>query len=69
MPKGEKLRLKQLDQPPLRILKFFEFLTCLFDQNPLDCKEELSYCKIYSLVWDGFLMKQRGVFWEFDQNK
>jgi hypothetical protein len=48
MPKGEKLRPKQLDQPPLRIVKDFELLTCPLDldfelltcpsdQNPLNC--------------------------------
>jgi hypothetical protein len=68
--KGREIKIKtKLDQPPLRVLKSFELLPCLFDQNLLDCKEELSYCKIYSLVLDGFLKKERGSFRKFDQNK
>jgi hypothetical protein len=60
MPKREKLWPKQLDQPPLSFLKDFELLTCPFDQNPLNCKEELSYCKtLFSCVgWFSYERKE-----------
>jgi hypothetical protein len=68
MPKGEKLRPKQLDQLPLVNFKIFVFWTCLFDQNPLDSKEELSNYKTI-LFWGRKLFKnKKGEFLVFDQN-
>jgi hypothetical protein len=60
MPKGEKLRPKQMDQLPLenfenRILKIveLEFLIC---QNTLIAK--------FGLLWgDSMIMGKRGSFW------
>jgi hypothetical protein len=92
--KGENLRPKQLDQPPLRVYNFFssklifliktlliakrssqsnwinhhlKFLIFLvlnlyFYQNPLVCKDELSYCKLFSYGGQIFLIGKGGVF-------
>jgi hypothetical protein len=59
MPKGEKLRLKQMDQLPLVILKTIEleFLIC----------PKYSYCKIWSLVGENFNYGKKGEFLTHDQ--
>jgi hypothetical protein len=43
----------------LEFLKVFEFYTCLFYQNPLDYKEEPSYCKNV-LLWGRDLFYGKG---------
>jgi hypothetical protein len=56
MPKGEKLRPKQMDQLPLvNISKIIEleFFIC----------PKYSYCKIWSLVGKNFDDGKRGSFW------
>jgi hypothetical protein len=54
MPKGEKLRPKQLDQPTTcEFQNFIRFL--MFDQN--------SYCKNSSLMGEKFYYGKRGIFW------
>jgi hypothetical protein len=58
MPKGEKLRLKQMDQLPLGILKIveIEFLIC---QNTL-------IVKIWSLVGRIYDYGKKGEFLDLD---
>jgi hypothetical protein len=60
MPKGEKLRPKQMDQPTtcefLKIIEL-EFLIC----------PKYSYCKIWSLVGENFDYGKKGEFLELDQ--
>jgi hypothetical protein len=48
MPKGDKLRPKQLDQPSLVNLKLLCFELVLFDQNPLDFKKSPLIVKLLS---------------------
>jgi hypothetical protein len=61
MPKGEKLRPKQMDQLPLAlwILKTIEL-------ELLICPK-YSYCKIWSIVGENFDYGKRGSFWQLDQ--
>jgi hypothetical protein len=42
MPKGEKLRPKQLDQPTTYEFQKFSVRFLVFDQNPLICKKLFS---------------------------
>jgi hypothetical protein len=55
MPKGEKLRPKQMDQLPLENFENsrVRFLIC----------PKYSYCKIWPLVGENFLLWQKGEFW------
>jgi hypothetical protein len=55
MPKGEKLRPKQLDQlPPVNFKNNrVRILIC----------PKCSYCKIWSLVGENFDYGKRGIFW------
>jgi hypothetical protein len=55
MPKGEKLRPKQMDQLPL---ENFENSRVRFFGLP-----KYSYCKIWSLVGEFMIMGKRGSFW------
>jgi hypothetical protein len=55
MPKGEKLRLKQLDQLPLENFENNRVRT--FDLS------KYSYCKIWSLVGRIFDYGKKGEFW------
>jgi hypothetical protein len=56
MPKGEKLRPKQMDQLPL--VNFENNRVRTFDLSKI-----LSYCKIWSLVGENFfIMGKWGVF-------
>jgi hypothetical protein len=61
MPKEEKLRPKQLDQPPIRILKDFLAFKLTFWSKPSWLQIGASYCKILSLVRAGFLREERGL--------
>jgi hypothetical protein len=61
MPKGEKLRQKQMDQP----------ITCEFQKNGrvrifVFCPKS-SYCKNWSLMGENFRYGKRGEFVVFDQ--
>jgi hypothetical protein len=56
MPKGEKLRPKQLDQPTTCEFQNFSIRFLVFDQNPLIAKK----C---SLVGEKFDYGKRGSFW------
>jgi hypothetical protein len=66
--KGEKLRPKQLDQPPLRVLKVFVFWSCLFIKTLLMAKKSPPIAKLFSYGGETFLM-EKGEFLVFDQNK
>jgi hypothetical protein len=57
MPKGEKLRPKQMDQLPL----------VNFENNRLELLNcpEYSYCKIWSLTGEIFLLWEKGEKGEF----
>jgi hypothetical protein len=68
MPKGEKLRPKQLDQLPLVNFKNIVFWTCIFDQNPLDNKRSPLITKLLSCGGGIFLMG-KGELLVFDQNE
>jgi hypothetical protein len=62
MPKGEKLRLKQMDQPTTcEISKICRVRSFVFDQNPLIAKN----C---SLMGEKFDYGKKGEFLAFDQN-
>jgi hypothetical protein len=56
MPKGEKLRLKQLDQLPLVNFK-------IFSESILGFLSKLFYCKKCSTVGEKFDYEKRGSFW------
>jgi hypothetical protein len=55
MPKGEKLRPKQLDQLPLVNLKNYYVSTCLLIKTLL--------LQNYSLVWGDLYYGERENFW------
>jgi hypothetical protein len=55
MPKGEKLRSKQMDQLPLVNLKIIELEFLIYPKY--------SYCKIWSPVGENFDYGKRGSFW------
>jgi hypothetical protein len=61
MPKGEKLRPKQLDHLPL--VNFSKK-----SASVLGFLSKLCYCKNYSLVGQKFDYGKKGGFWLFDQN-
>jgi hypothetical protein len=56
MPKGEKLRPKQLDQPTTCEFQNFSVRFLVFDQNPL-------IAKIVLLWGRNLIMGKRGSFW------
>jgi hypothetical protein len=61
MPKGEKLRAKQLDQLPLVSFKNLVKVYLVFDQNPCIAKT--------ALLWRrNLIMGKRGSFLTLDQN-
>jgi hypothetical protein len=56
MPKGEKLRPKQMDQLPLENFENSRVRT--FDLS------KYSYCQIFGLLWgECLIMGKRGSFW------
>jgi hypothetical protein len=63
MPKGEKLRPKQMDQLPL--CEFWIFLKTI-ELELLNCSK-YSYCKIWSLVRVNFDYGKKGEFLVLDQ--
>jgi hypothetical protein len=67
MPKGEKLRPKQLDQPPLVNFKNHYVDLVLFYQNLLDSKRSPQIAKILSYGGEIFLMGKWDLL-AFDQN-
>jgi hypothetical protein len=60
--KGEKLRRKQLDQPPLVYFKTYYVWTCLFYQNPLNSKRSSLITKLLSCGGATFIMGKGGAF-------
>jgi hypothetical protein len=68
MPKGEKLRPKQLDQLPLVNFKNYCVLNLSFDQNPLNRKKGPLFAKLLSYGGEVLIMGKRGSFLAFDQN-
>jgi hypothetical protein len=61
--KGGEIKAKATGstaQPPLVNFKIFVFWTCLFDQNPLDVKEELSNYKTILFLGESFLREKGG---------
>jgi hypothetical protein len=67
MPKGEKLRPKQLDQPSLVNFKNYCVLNLSFDQNPLNSKRSPLIAKLLSCEGEIFIMGKRELL-TFDQN-
>jgi hypothetical protein len=59
MPKGEKLRPKQMDQLPLE--NFENSRVRIFDLP------KYSYCKIWSLVGENLWLWEKGEFLDLDQ--
>jgi hypothetical protein len=59
MPKGEKFRLKQMDQLPL--VNFENNRVRTFDLS------KYSYCKIWSLVGRFYAYGEKGEFLDLDQ--
>jgi hypothetical protein len=58
IPKGDKLRPKQLDHPTTCEFKILELELLMFDQNPFIAK--------IVLVWGrNLIMGRRGSFWYF----
>jgi hypothetical protein len=57
MPMGEKLMPKQLDQPPLRVLKSFGVLKTL-----LIAKRNPPIARLFSYGGETFLMEE-GILW------
>jgi hypothetical protein len=67
MPKGEKLRPKQLDQPPLVNFKNYCVLNLSFDQNPFNSKRSPLIAKLLSCEGEIFIMG-KGELLTFNQN-
>jgi hypothetical protein len=65
MPKGEKLRLKKLDQPPLVNFKNYCVLNLSLDPNALNSKRSPLIAKLLSYGGEIFIIGKRGAF---DQN-
>jgi hypothetical protein len=66
MPKGEKLRPKQMDQLPLVNLENHLWILKTIELELLICPK-YSYCKIWSLVGEKFLLWEKGEFLVHDQ--
>ena len=63
MPKGKKLRPKNLDQPPLRVLKVFCVLNlCFFIKTLLIVKRSPPIAKLFSYRGETFLLGKRRLF-------
>jgi hypothetical protein len=60
MPKGEKKRPKQLDQPPLVNFKKCCVLNLSFNHNPLNIKRSPLIAKLLSCREETFIMGKGG---------
>jgi hypothetical protein len=62
MPKGKKVRLKQLDQPPIVFFKKYYVLNLSFYQSPLNNKWSPLIAKLLSCGGEIFIMEKWGPF-------